>query len=306
MKKPHVSVLLNEILQHFSQKQLHTFLDATVGAAGHSKAILEAHAEIDSYIGCDRDPSALKIAQDMLEPWKDKVKLVQKNFCEIDQFLEGEKVDGILMDLGVSSMQLDQAERGFSFSKEAPLDMRMDPTQHLSAYDVVNKLSEKELGGILRDLGEEPFWKKVAAAIVQERQNHEITTTKQLASIVSRNARKKKGLHPATLSFQGIRIYVNQELDSIEKGIKKAVDALSPGGILQVISFHSLEDRIVKNTFKLLSGQKLFIDQVHHQQKPQVQIVTRKPVTPSDEEVSENPRARSAKLRVVEKLKEAV
>jgi len=305
MKAPHIPVLLSEILQQFEGKKLRTFLDGTLGAAGHAAAILQAHPEIEKYIGCDRDQNALHIAEKTLEPWQKKVELVHSNFSEIQQILKDKKVpcvDGILLDLGVSSMQLDQGERGFSFSKEADLDMRMDQTQSLTAAEIVNQFPEKDLQQIFRDLGEEPYWKKIASAIVRARTEKTIQTTKELAEIIQRVSRGKKGLHPATLVFQALRIYVNKELESLEKGIENAIEALSPDGRLAVISFHSLEDRIVKNTFKAFSGRKMYIDQVHSQKTATLKVLTKKPITPSNAEIKKNPRSRSAKLRVAEKL----
>lgn len=305
----HTPVLVEEILAQFQGKKLRTFFDGTLGAAGHAAAILEAHPEIDIYIGCDRDDTALKIAKEKLHPWESKVRFVKGNYENVDQIIDEVGVSclsGMLLDLGVSSMQLDQTERGFSFSKDAPLDMRMDRSEKMTAAEVVNQCSEKDLQHILRDLGEEPHWKKIAAAIVQARQKKPIRSTKELAQIIQSCTRGKKGLHPATLSFQGIRIYVNKELSSLERGVRRAVDILCPEGRLAIISFHSLEDRIVKNTFKFLSGQKMFIDQVHSQGPKLVEILTKKPIIPGDTEVEQNPRSRSSKLRIVEKLQEAV
>lgn len=311
MNPPHISVLLNEVLQAFEGRSLHSFIDGTLGAGGHAEEILQAHPELELFLGIDQDPAALAKAQTRLTPWKDKTKFFQGNFCQLDSYAKSLPVklyDGILVDLGVSSMQLDQAERGFSFMKNGPLDMRMNPQDELTAEEIVNTWSEKELGRIFRDYGEEKHWRAAARAIVSAREKKPIHTTVELTNIldpVLRSRKPKQGIHPLTLVFQALRISVNRELDVLESFLPKALELLTKGGRLAVISFHSLEDRIVKNFFRFAASDKmntvglggLFLDK-----EPAVQLVTKKPLCASDEEICMNPRSRSAKLRIIEKL----
>lgn len=308
---PHQPVLLQEVLAAFEDRQITTFVDGTLGAGGHAQSILEAHPEIIRYVGIDQDQNALAIASARLQPWKKTLVIQQGNFADIDRFLKERNithVDGILVDLGVSSMQIDQAERGFSFSREGPLDMRMDPTSTLTASDIVNTWTEQELARVFRDYGEERKWRLAAHTIVLARSQKSIQTTSDLVAILKPIFpwNPKRGINPLTLIFQGLRICVNRELERLELFLPKAVDLLSPGGRLAVISFHSLEDRIVKNHFRLAASDKwetsglgtgLFRDK-----KPTVELITKKPIIPSDEEIDQNPRSRSAKLRVIEKL----
>ncbi len=309
MTIPHTSVLLEEMLHFFKDSHLRLFVDATLGAGGHSEAFLKAHPEIELLIGIDQDPAARAIAEHRLAPWSKKVKIIAGNFSHLSDYLQElniENVDGIIFDLGVSSMQLDQAEKGFSFMREGPLDMRMDPTNPLTAAEIINTWSEGDMARVFRDYGEEKKWRYAAQAIVKERQIHPFTTTVQLADFLRKKLyTNKKGIHPATLIFQGLRICVNGELQAIEKALPTAIAHLAPGGRLGVISFHSLEDRIVKNLTRFAASDKmdtsgigggLFLDK-----DPEVSLITRKPVEPSDEEMAKNPRSRSAKLRVVEK-----
>jgi 16S rRNA (cytosine1402-N4)-methyltransferase len=309
---PHIPVLLGPFLQFYADRKLSIFVDGTLGAGGHSAAILEAHPEITHLVGIDQDPQARALAAQRLAPWKDKVTIVAGNFADISSHLQAlgiQGVDGIFLDLGVSSMQLDQGEKGFSFSKEGPLDMRMDPSQPLSAADIVNEFSEGELGRILRDYGEESRWRLIAKTLVSARKQGPITTTQQIASILEplfpseAVRRRKKLMHPLTLVFQGLRIAVNGELEVLEKILPEAIASLNPGGRLGVISYHSLEDRIVKNCFRFYAADKydtsgvggMFLDKV-----PEVNLLTRKPVEADDDELAINPRARSAKMRFVE------
>jgi len=309
MALPHASVLLDELLVFFEQKKLLRFVDATLGAGGHSEAFLKAHPEIEMLIGIDQDPVARKIAQERLEPWKDKVTIVSGNFSNLKDHIAKlgiESVDGIIFDLGVSSMQFDQPEKGFSFMRDGPLDMRMDPTNPLTAAEIVNTWSEQDLGRLFRNYGEEKRWRAAARAIVSARQTKSIDTTLALVEIlkVALPTYHKKGINPATLVFQALRIRVNDELHVIEKAIPEAMDILAPRGLMGVISFHSLEDRIVKTLTRYAASDKedtsgiggVFLDK-----EPIVNLITRKPVVPSDEEINRNPRSRSAKLRVVEK-----
>lgn len=309
MSHPHLSVLLSEVLQGFEGLPLRVFVDGTLGAGGHSFAILEAHPEMKKLIGIDQDPVAMSIALQRLEPWKDKVIPVSGNFSDMAAQLTAlniREVDGILLDLGVSSMQLDMPEKGFSFMQDGPLDMRMDPSGELTAADVVNTWSEQDLGRIFRDYGEEQRWRAAANAIVIARAKESITTTKQLTEVLKPIFYwKKKGVNPLTLVFQALRICVNRELEVLEEILPVAIDLLSSGGRLAVISFHSLEDRIVKNSFRFAASDKYNtsgIGGVFLNKEPTAKLITRKPLTASDEEVAKNPRSRSAKLRILEKL----
>ncbi len=306
----HKSVLLHEVCQFFRDCSIKSFVDATLGAGGHAEAILKEHPEIEIFIGMDQDPMALEIAQKRLEPWNNKVLLIHTNFEEMKNHLIKaglQKVDGILMDLGVSSMQLDQPEKGFSFMKEGPLDMRMNPDNPLTAAEIVNTWSEKELGKIFRDYGEERQWRTAARVIVQARSKSPLQTTLQLEKILypalSRGA--KKGIHPATLVFQALRIAVNRELEVFEQILPEAISCLAQGGRLAVISFHSLEDRLAKTLTRFAASDKYDtsgIGGVFLNKEPLVRLLTRKPIVASEEEIHHNPRSRSAKLRVIEKL----
>lgn len=305
MTSPHTPVLMHEVLEAFAGLKLQTFVDCTLGAAGHAEAILQAHPELDHFIGIDQDPQAHALALKRLAPWKNKVVLVQGNFRDLNRHLT-QDVEGILIDLGVSSMQLDQPEKGFSFMREGPLDMRMDPTQALTAEEIVNTWPEKELAHLFLDFGEEKQGRSAARGIIKARQNKPIKTTKDLVDVLHPVlARKaKKGIHPLTLVFQALRIVVNGELEALEKVLPQALSHLKKGGRLAVISFHSLEDRLVKNFIQYEASDKentsglagLFVDK-----NPTVTPVTRKPIVASPEEMEVNPRSRSAKLRVVEK-----
>ena len=288
----HISVLLQEVLQIFEGRNLDVFFDGTLGAGGHARAILEAHPEIERYIGCDRDPKALAIARKVLEPWGEKVELVRSDYADLPRVLKEKKVpaiDGFLIDVGVSSMQLDERERGFSFLGDAPLDMRMDPEGELTAAEIVNRYPEKELARIFFEYGEERRSRQVARAIVEARKKKKFRTTAELVHVIKPVATKGK-LHPATLVFQALRIVVNDELGQLQRGIAAAMEKMSPGGRMAVISFHSLEDRIVKNAFRDAKGI--------------MKILTKKPIGPTAKEMRENPRSRSAKLRAVEKVEE--
>ena len=305
----HVSVLLEECLEGLNIKPDGIYVDGTLGGAGHSSQIAK-RLTTGRLIGIDRDPVALKAAGERLEPYADRVTLVHSNFCEIKQVLEElniDGVDGILLDLGVSSPQLDDGSRGFSYMADAPLDMRMNSEDVLSAYDVVNTWSFEELKRILYDYGEERYAPRIASAICSRREAKPIETTLELVDII-RGAMPAAALrekqHPAKRSFQAIRIAVNDELGSVEKVMRDAVPCLNPGGRLAVITFHSLEDRIVKNAMadaaKGCTCPPSFPVCVCGK-KPLVKLITRKPIVSGDEELERNPRARSAKLRVCEK-----
>ena len=305
----HVSVLLEECLEGLDIKPDGIYVDGTLGGAGHSSQIAK-RLTTGRLIGIDRDPVALKAAGERLAPYGDRVTLVHSNFCEIAQVLKDlnvDGVDGILLDLGVSSPQLDDGSRGFSYMADAPLDMRMNSQDALSAYEVVNSWSFEELKRILYDYGEERYAPRIAAAICSRRETKPIETTLELVDTI-RSAMPAAALrekqHPAKRSFQAIRIAVNDELGSVEKVMKDAIPCLNPGGRLAVITFHSLEDRIVKNAMaeaaKGCTCPPSFPVCVCGK-KPSVQLVTRKPIVSGDEELERNPRARSAKLRVCQK-----
>ncbi len=306
----HVSVLLHECIEALDIKPDGIYVDGTLGGAGHSSHIVQ-HLTTGRLIGIDRDPVALNASTKRLEQWKDRVTLVHSNFSEIKSVLQEltlPGVDGILLDLGVSSPQLDDGQRGFSYMADAPLDMRMNSGDSLTARDVVNSWSEEELRRILYDYGEERYAPRIAAAICRRREEKAIETTLELVDII-RSAMPAAALrekqHPAKRSFQAIRIAVNDELGAVEKVMKDAVACLNPGGRLAVITFHSLEDRIVKTAMN--EAAKGCICPPSFPvcvcgKKPLVKVISRKPIVSTDAELEENPRARSAKLRVCEKL----
>ena len=306
----HVSVLLEECIQGLAIKPGGIYVDGTLGGAGHSSRIA-AKLTTGRLIGIDRDNVALEAAAERLRPFEDRVTLVHANFCDMDQALQGlgiDKVDGILLDLGVSSPQLDDGQRGFSYMTDAPLDMRMNGEDVRDARQIVNTWPYEELKRILYDYGEERFAPRIAAAICRRREQAPIETTLELVDVIKSampaSALREKQ-HPAKRSFQAIRIAVNDELGAVETVMKKAVPLLNPGGRLAVITFHSLEDRIVKNAMaeaaKGCTCPPSFPVCVCGK-KPQVRIVTRKPIVSGEEELERNPRARSAKLRICEKL----
>lgn len=307
---PHYSVLLTEVIEAFNPLSLSVVIDGTLGAGGHAQAILEQHPEIQYYIGIDQDPHALSLAGERLKPWSSKLFLRHGNFAQFDKFLKElslSSANAILVDLGVSSMQLDQAARGFSFMQEGPLDMRMNPLEELTAADIVNTWSEQDLGRIFREYGEEKQWRTAARTIVQARQSHPFITTKDLKTILTPVLARfaKKGIHPLTLVFQALRICINKELEVLETFLPKAIDYLAPGGRLAVISFHSLEDRIVKTEMRLAASDKWDtsgIGGLFRDKDPTVKLITKKPIEPSEQEIQQNSRSRSAKLRVAEKL----
>ena len=306
----HVSVLLEECIEGLNIRPDGIYVDGTLGGAGHSSRIA-AKLTTGRLIGIDRDPVALEAAGKRLEPWKDRVTLVHSNFCEIASVLKQLKidgVDGILLDLGVSSPQLDYGARGFSYMGDAPLDMRMNNQDTLTAHTVVNTWPYEELRRILYAYGEERYAPQIASAICRRREAAPIETTLELVDVI-RSAMPPAALrekqHPAKRSFQAIRIAVNDELGSVEKVMTDAVGCLNPRGRMAVITFHSLEDRIVKNGMaeaaKGCTCPPNFPVCVCGN-KPKVKLVTRKPITSTQKELDENPRARSAKLRVCEKL----
>ena len=306
----HVSVLLEECIEGLNIRPDGIYVDGTLGGAGHSSHIA-AKLTTGRHIGIDRDPVALKAAGERLAPYADRVTLVHSNFCEIAKVLDDlgiAGVDGILLDLGVSSPQLDDGERGFSYMVDAPLDMRMNGEDAITAQTVVNTWSQEELKRILYTYGEERYAPQIAAAICRRREQKPIETTLELVDII-RSAMPPAALrekqHPAKRSFQAIRIAVNDELGSVEKAMEVAIPLLNPGGRLAIITFHSLEDRIVKTAMndaaKGCTCPPNFPVCVCGK-KPKVKLISRKPIVSGAEELEANPRARSAKLRVCEKL----
>ena len=306
----HRSVLLDECMDGLDIKPDGIYVDGTAGGAGHSSEIAKK-LESGRLIAIDQDETAVAVATERLNALGKNTTVVRSNFCELASVCRSlgiDEIDGVLLDLGVSSYQLDTAERGFSYSADAPLDMRMDNRCSLSAYEVVNSYSEQELKRILYDYGEERFAPAIASAIVKRRESRPIETTAELSDIIKYAippAAREGGHHPAKRSFQAIRIEVNRELDVIEPAIRGAVEMLRSGGRIAIITFHSLEDRIVKQAFaSLASGctcPKDFPICVCGN-KPKVRLVNRKPILPSKAELEENPRSRSAKLRVAEKI----
>ena len=310
MEFAHKSVLLNECMEALAIKPEGIYLDGTLGGAGHSFEIVK-RLTTGRLIGVDRDPAALEAAAKRLAPYMNHVTMVHSNFCELDRILDDlgiEAVDGMLFDLGVSSPQLDDAQRGFSYMADAPLDMRMNREDALTAFEIVNTWPKEELRRILYDYGEERYAPQISAGIVRAREKAPIQTTLALVEVIKSSMppqalREKQ--HPAKRSFQAIRIAVNDELDSVSKLMRTAFSRLKPGGRLAVITFHSLEDRIVKS--EMLQAAKGCTCPPEFPvcvcgKKPLVQIITRKPILSGEEELEENPRARSAKLRVAEKL----
>lgn len=306
----HISVLLNECIEGLNIKPDGIYIDGTLGGAGHSSQIVK-RLTTGRLIGIDRDSVALKAAGERLVPYKDNVTLVHSNFCEMAQVIKDlglPGVDGILLDLGVSSPQLDEVARGFSYMADAPLDMRMNNEDPLTAHTVVNTWSQEELKRILFDYGEERYAPRIASAICRRREEKPIETTLELVDII-RSAMPAQALrekqHPAKRSFQAIRIAVNDELGSVERAMESAIPLLNPGGRLAVITFHSLEDRIVKiamaEAAKGCTCPPSFPVCVCGK-KPKVKLISRKPIVATDEELEVNPRSRSAKLRVCEKL----
>lgn len=313
----HVTVLKEETIEGLNMKQNGIYVDCTLGGAGHSLEIASRLGKEGLLVGLDQDDTALEHAKHRLSPYLERVRLVKSNFRYLEQALHEAQipltdgmplVDGIIYDLGVSSPQLDEAERGFSYNHDAELDMRMDQSAHLTAEEVVNEWSEEELARILFEYGEEKFARRIAKHIVQARHAGRIRTTGELSDIVKEAipaAARRSGPHPAKRSFQAIRIAVNDELGALEESLEQAIKCLKPGGRICVISFHSLEDRITKQFFAK------FVERCTCppdfpvcvcRKESSVRLVGRKPIQPGAEELERNPRARSAKLRVAEKL----
>jgi len=289
----HVPVMTAEVLQHLRPERGGIFIDCTLGLGGHARALLEAGAT--RLIGFDRDRHALARAEETLSPWRERTDLVHSDYRALDEVLDARHiavVDGALADLGVSSMQFDAPGRGFSFQRDAPLDMRMDQSTGDTAADLVARSSERELADAIFEYGEERFSRRIARAIVDARRDTPVATTGRLASIV-RRAIPRRGfarIDPATRTFQALRIWVNRELEGLDRFLEAAVRRLRAGARLVVITFHSLEDRIVKHTLRALASGDAG-----------VRVLTKRPIVPSDEEITRNPRARSAKLRAAER-----
>ena len=303
---PHVSVLYKEIIHALQPTSGGRYVDGTLGAGGHARGIMEACAPDGQLLGLDVDPQALAIARKILAPYEHRIHLAQASYTSLSAQLAQlgwDAVDGILLDLGASSMQFDTPERGFSFMQDAPLDMRFGPHVSQTAADLVNELTERELADLIYEFGEDREARKIARAILKARPIH--TTRELVAVIESVSPRRGDRVHPATRTFQALRIAVNEELASIKEVLPQAVAALSSGGRLAVISFHSLEDRIVKEFFREQSKDLVNppYERIYEQERNAViKEVNRKPITPSDDEIKSNPRARSAKLRIVEKI----
>jgi 16S rRNA (cytosine1402-N4)-methyltransferase len=304
-KPPHQPVLYQEIILALHPQSTGRYVDCTVGAGGHASGILEASAPDGKLLGFDVDPQALELAADRLRPFGERTILVKSSYVHLKEQLQKlgwQNVNGILADLGVSSMQIDTPSRGFSFQKEGPLDMRFDPSQPLRAESLVNSAPEHELADIIWRYGEEPLSRRIARAICEARP---FQTTTELAEVIQRSVGRKGKIHPATRTFQALRMAVNKELETLETFLPQAVEALAPGGRLAVISFHSLEDRLVKQ-FMLRESRDCICPPEQptctcgHQAS--LKIITKHPVVGNDNEVLDNPRSRSAKLRVAEKL----
>ena len=298
MDDRHAPVMHQEVLHWLLGDGRKVFLDCTVGYGGHAEKLLVESGPESRLIGLDRDRSAIEASQQRLSKFGARATLVQGHFMELKQHLSAQglsQVDGIIFDLGVSSPQLDESTRGFSFQHDGPLDMRMDQSVSETAADLINRWPEAQLADVIFQFGEERFSRRIARAIVRARERHPLATTKELVSAIEGSvpANYRHGrLHCATRTFQAIRIAVNQELDCLEPALRDAVDVLSPGGRLCVISFHSLEDRIVKHTFLALSGKD----------DPALMVLTKRPQVSTSEESGRNPRSRSAKLRAAQRV----
>jgi 16S rRNA (cytosine1402-N4)-methyltransferase len=302
----HIPVLYKEIIHALQPKRSGRYVDCTLGAGGHARGILEACAPDGLLLGFDVDPQALALTRETLAPYEGRTHLVQASYTTLTSqlaSLKWDSVEGIILDLGASSMQFDTAERGFSFMQDGPLDMRFGVNALQSAADVVNTFEQDELADLIFRYGEDRDARRIARAIVAHRPLH---TTRELVAVIEKaSPRRGDRVHPATQTFQALRIFVNGELDSVESILPQAVSALSAGGICAVISFHSLEDRIVKDFFREQS-KDLFnppYERIYEvERKAVLKIINKKPITASDEEIKANPRARSAKLRVIQKL----
>ena len=297
-EKFHIPAMLHEVIDYLLLKPGQVIVDATIGTGGHSFEILKSISPGGKLIGIDRDEESLNVCRGRLSDFNSSLELVHANFVDLDEALAKlgvDKIDGIIFDLGISTFQLKNAQRGFSFQEEGPLDMRLDKDSYISAYDLMNNLNESEISGILWNFGQERWHNRIARLLIQERAIQPIATTRQLADLVVRAIphRYRKShyrIHPATRTFQAVRIAVNRELEIIESAIKKAVTILKEQARICVISFHSLEDRAVKQTFRQLKAEGL------------INIITPKPLTPLLSEIEANPSSRSSKFRVAERI----
>jgi len=304
-RMPHQPVLYHEIIHALQPKKAGHYVDGTLGAGGHARGILEACTPDGRLLGLDVDPQALALARETLAPYGQRAHLLQASYDSLTETLREigwDEVDGILLDLGLSSMQLDTPERGFSFQQDAPLDMRFDPASPTTAADLVNTLPQDDLADLIYRYGEERASRRIAQAIVKARP---LRTTRQLAAVIETFSPRRGHIHPATQTFQALRIAVNEELDRVENVLPQAIAALKSGGRLAIISFHSLEDRIVKEYFRRESRDCICpprqpVCTCGH--KATLKEITRKPIIPGEAEIAANPRSRSAKLRIAEKL----
>lgn len=300
--------MMAEVLDALRPRPGGRYADGTLGGAGHAAAILAASSPNGWLFGCDRDGVAVEAAQRRLAEFAGRFEIRRANYAELDQWVPAGSCDGVLLDLGVSSPQLDAAERGFSFQQDGPLDMRMDTRQTLTAAQLVNGVSAEELATIFWKLGDERDARRFARAIVRDREMRPFTTTRQLADFIERlSPRRGKKTHPATKIFQALRLAVNDELGSLERGLKTALRVLRPGGRMAVITFHSLEDRAVKEFGRAGARDYAFsgdvdVPELRRPRTPELKLVTRKAVMPGAAELAENPRSRSAQLRVFEKV----
>lgn len=307
----HHSVLLREVLEALQPRSGQLLLDGTLGGAGHAHAWLEASAPEGRLIGLDRDEAALAAAAERLKPFAGRFELRRANFASMESFAEPGACDAVLLDLGVSSPQLDWAARGFSFQREGPLDMRMDQRDPVTAANIINTWPEEELANLFWELGEERASRRIASAITKRRVVRPFETTTDLAELIARLlGRGNQKIHPATKVFQALRMEVNRELEALENGLQSAWQLLKPRARLAVITFHSLEDRLVKEFGRELERDyrvegEVDIPELRQPKQPEATLVTRKPVAAGEAELKQNPRARSAKLRVIEKLEMA-
>ncbi len=286
----HKPVLIEEVAAFFADMKMACFCDGTLGLGGHARRILEEHPEIEEFFGIDRDDAALSIAKEVLSPFDCKLHLIHGDYVDLPRHLQSRRPDGIFLDLGVSSLQLDQPERGFSFRHDAPLDMRMDRRSPMTAAKAIMELGQKELEEVFKEYGEEPRWRQAAKAVVEARRKKPVKTTLELRAVLLPVLRKGGRIDPLTRVFQALRIYVNSELEVLQKGLLRAISCLPKDGLLGVIAFHSLEDRIVKNTFRECA------------KEGKILLLTKKPKVPTREEIRHNRRARSAKMRFAKKI----
>ena len=291
----HIPVMVNKVIEYMNPRGAGRYLDATTGEGGHARAILEASAPGGFIVCSDADDTMLNRAKDNLDSFKARAQFLQANYRDIEDIVQetgGEKFDGIIVDLGFNTAQIQDDVRGFSFSIQGPLDMRYDRSKGITAYEVVNKFAQERLAKIIKEYGEEKHYRKIAGAIVAARKKSYLKNTAELASVIAQTVGGRHGIHPATKTFQALRIFVNDELENLKAFLQKAGNFLNVGGVLIVISFHSLEDRIVKQAFR----------QFALLAKPVFKILTRKPAMPDAEEIHYNPRARSARLRAIQRI----